>query len=182
VCATFALISAGVACPETFPSEPLPRVGRFAAEGRAPLTGGSGNYTRDDDIPFGGRFSRRVSQGPHPLLCTTGTTRAEGSLLHADQYRAPLRPAREAHLLLQVRAAVLNGDLRERLTYKPPKQAFDRGSRGCSSPRRRCSRPPNTRLIYGPKAQDRPSLKISCNVRGARRSLTIVRADQLEHS
>jgi hypothetical protein len=27
------------------------------------------------------------------------------------------------HLLLQVRAAVLNGDLRERLTYKPPKQA-----------------------------------------------------------
>ena len=30
---------------------------------------------------------------------------------------------RGAHLLLQVRAAVLNGDLRERLTYKPPKQA-----------------------------------------------------------
>ena len=30
---------------------------------------------------------------------------------------------RGAHLLLQVRAAVLNGDLRERLAYKPPKQA-----------------------------------------------------------
>ena len=30
---------------------------------------------------------------------------------------------RGAHLLLQVRAAVLNGDLRERLTYKPPKHA-----------------------------------------------------------
>ena len=30
---------------------------------------------------------------------------------------------RGAHLLLQVRAAVFNGDLRERLTYKPPKQA-----------------------------------------------------------
>jgi hypothetical protein len=30
---------------------------------------------------------------------------------------------RGAHLLLQVRAAVLNGDLRERLTYKPRKQA-----------------------------------------------------------
>jgi hypothetical protein len=30
---------------------------------------------------------------------------------------------RGAHLLLQVRAAVLNGDLRERLSYKPPKQA-----------------------------------------------------------
>ena len=30
---------------------------------------------------------------------------------------------RGAHLLLQVRAAVLNGDLRERLTYEPPKQA-----------------------------------------------------------
>ena len=30
---------------------------------------------------------------------------------------------RGAHLLLQVRAAVLNGDLGERLTYKPPKQA-----------------------------------------------------------
>ena len=30
---------------------------------------------------------------------------------------------RGAHLLLQVRAAVLNGDLRERLIYKPPKQA-----------------------------------------------------------
>jgi hypothetical protein len=30
---------------------------------------------------------------------------------------------RAAHLLLQVRAAALNGDLRERLTYKPPKQA-----------------------------------------------------------
>jgi hypothetical protein len=29
---------------------------------------------------------------------------------------------RGAHLLLQVRAAVLNGDLRERLTYEPPKQ------------------------------------------------------------
>ena len=29
---------------------------------------------------------------------------------------------RGAHLLLQVRAAVLNGDLRERLTYKPPKR------------------------------------------------------------
>jgi hypothetical protein len=29
---------------------------------------------------------------------------------------------RGAHLLLQFRAAVLNGDLRERLTYKPPKQ------------------------------------------------------------
>ena len=28
-----------------------------------------------------------------------------------------------AHILLQVRAAVLNGDLRERLTYQPPKQA-----------------------------------------------------------
>jgi len=28
---------------------------------------------------------------------------------------------RGAHLLLQVRAAVLNGDLRERLAYKPPK-------------------------------------------------------------
>jgi hypothetical protein len=30
---------------------------------------------------------------------------------------------RGAHLLLQVRTAVLNGDLRERLAYKPPKQA-----------------------------------------------------------
>jgi ethanolamine ammonia-lyase large subunit len=30
---------------------------------------------------------------------------------------------RGAHLLLQVRAAVLNGDLRERLTYEPPKPA-----------------------------------------------------------
>ena len=30
---------------------------------------------------------------------------------------------RGAHLLLQVRAAVINGDLRERLAYKPPKQA-----------------------------------------------------------
>ena len=30
---------------------------------------------------------------------------------------------RGAYLLLQLRAAVLNGDLRERLTYKPPKQA-----------------------------------------------------------
>jgi hypothetical protein len=30
---------------------------------------------------------------------------------------------RGAHLLLQVRAAVLNGDLRKRLTYKPPKPA-----------------------------------------------------------
>jgi hypothetical protein len=30
---------------------------------------------------------------------------------------------RGAHLLLQVRAAVLNGDLRERLAYKPPRQA-----------------------------------------------------------
>jgi hypothetical protein len=30
---------------------------------------------------------------------------------------------RGAHLLLQVRAAVLNGDLRERLAYKQPKQA-----------------------------------------------------------
>jgi putative transposase len=30
---------------------------------------------------------------------------------------------RGAHLLLQVRAAVLNGDLRERLTYRPPNQA-----------------------------------------------------------
>jgi hypothetical protein len=30
---------------------------------------------------------------------------------------------RGAHLLLQVRAAVLNGDLRERLRYKPPKPA-----------------------------------------------------------
>ena len=30
---------------------------------------------------------------------------------------------RGAHLLLQVRAAVLNGDLRDRLTYEPPKQA-----------------------------------------------------------
>jgi hypothetical protein len=30
---------------------------------------------------------------------------------------------RGAHLLLQVRAAVLNDDLRERLAYKPPKQA-----------------------------------------------------------
>jgi hypothetical protein len=29
---------------------------------------------------------------------------------------------RGAHLLLPVRAAVLNGDLRERLTYKPPEQ------------------------------------------------------------
>src|SRR5271165_2081602 len=27
-----------------------------------------------------------------------------------------------AHLLFQVRAAVLNGDLRERLAYQPPKQ------------------------------------------------------------
>ena len=34
---------------------------------------------------------------------------------------------RGAHLLLQVRAAVLNGDLRERLTYEPPEQAH--GSR-----------------------------------------------------
>jgi len=33
------------------------------------------------------------------------------------------RSNRGAHLLLQVRAAVLNGDLRERLTYEPPKQA-----------------------------------------------------------
>jgi hypothetical protein len=30
---------------------------------------------------------------------------------------------RGTHFLLQVRAAVLNSDLRERLTYKPPKQA-----------------------------------------------------------
>lgn len=30
---------------------------------------------------------------------------------------------RGAHLLLQVRAAVLNHDLRERLAYKPPKPA-----------------------------------------------------------
>ena len=30
---------------------------------------------------------------------------------------------RGAHLLLQVRAAVLNGDLRERLMYEPPKHA-----------------------------------------------------------
>jgi hypothetical protein len=31
---------------------------------------------------------------------------------------------RGAHLLLQVRAAVLNGDLRERLAYKPPRQSY----------------------------------------------------------
>ena len=31
---------------------------------------------------------------------------------------------RGAHLLLQVRAAVLNGDLRARLAYQPPKQAY----------------------------------------------------------
>ena len=44
--------------------------------------------------------------------------------------RGRIRPGRTdewskrgAHLLLQVRAAVLNGDLRERLAYKPPKQA-----------------------------------------------------------
>jgi hypothetical protein len=30
---------------------------------------------------------------------------------------------RATHLLLQVRAAILNGDLRERLSCKPPKQA-----------------------------------------------------------
>jgi hypothetical protein len=30
---------------------------------------------------------------------------------------------RGAHLLLQVRAAALNADLRERLTYEPPKPA-----------------------------------------------------------
>ena len=47
---------------------------------------------------------------------------------------------RGAHLLLHVRAALLNGDLRERLTYKPPKQPIDRGSRGCSNRYRRCSR------------------------------------------
>jgi hypothetical protein len=51
---------------------------------------------------------------------------------------------RGAHLLLQVRAAVLNGDLRECLTYKPPKQAHRSRSRGCSSRHRRCSRRPNT--------------------------------------
>jgi len=34
---------------------------------------------------------------------------------------------RGAHLLLQVRAAVLNGDLRERLAYKPPKSPYPSG-------------------------------------------------------
>ena len=51
---------------------------------------------------------------------------------------------RGAHLLLQVRAAVLNGDLRERLTYKPPKRAHRSRIAWLFEPTRRCSRRPNT--------------------------------------
>ena len=63
---------------------------------------------------------------------------------------------RGAHLLLQVRAAVLNGDLGERLTYKPPKQAHRSRIAWLFEPNRRCSRRPNTPA----------NLSVPCSARG----------------
>ena len=64
---------------------------------------------------------------------------------------------RGAHLLLQVRAAVLNGDLGSASRTSRRNKPIDRGSRGCSSRHRRCSRRLNTpaNLSVPPRALGR---------------------------
>jgi len=52
-----------------------------------------------------------------------------------------------AHRMLQVRAAIFNGDLSERLAWQPPEPNHRHHWPGCSSPRRHCCELHETRLI-----------------------------------
>jgi len=70
-------------------------------------------------INYGARFrsGRRIASA---LAESAGNSLVTRRMVKKQQMQWSKRGA---HLLLQVRAAVLNGDLRERLAYKPPKQA-----------------------------------------------------------
>jgi hypothetical protein len=72
-------------------------------------------------------FARLAGRrAPASARCSRGTALAESAVNSLVARRTVKKQQmqwskRGAHLLLQVRAAVLNGDLRGRLTYKPPK-------------------------------------------------------------